>query len=579
MNETESAEVPEPRYQRPTRRPAGPRFSRLVVFLSVCLVVGVGVQFATPINDNSVRNVISIIVAGIAAIGFSIWVYRALASVTPRPIALILTLLMMASPAAFLRLRGFSGEMIPQIESRFAANRQLPTLPSSTDATADAAHVAPSDFPQFLGPRRDAVVDRREFDLPTPADFATPLWRQPIGDGWAGFAISANRCVTLEQRDGQECVTCYRLADGEPVWIHTEDVRHENPLGGIGPRSTPTISAQRVYAQGATGIVNCLDLETGEPIWRQDLLELAGWDQTASEAEISWGRAGSPLLTDEGLCIVPLGGPAGGANVKGRSLVALDAQTGEVRWTGGDDQISYASPMMVTLGGARQIMIVNEKSVTGHSPEDGEVLWSTRWRGQSNGSANCASAFPVGDDAFWVGKAYGTGSGVFELGRDDAGFTVSERWKRPSVLKTKFTNPSIVDGFAYALSDGTLECVDLAEGKRMWAQPRGNRYGHGQLILVEDVLVVQTEAGNVALVAARTDRFEELANLPALDSKTWNVPAIAGRYLAIRNDAEAIVYQLPERTEPTEPPADAGGEDAGGAASDQDVTSVSRPSA
>jgi outer membrane protein assembly factor BamB len=560
----------------------------LVVFLCVCLAIGVGVQFATPINDNSVRNVISIIVALVAAIGFSIWVYRALATAAPRPVALILTLLMMASPAAFLKLRGFSGEMIPQIESRFASNRELPTPPSSLEAAADDAHVVSTDFPQFLGPRRDAVVDGREFDLPNPADFATPLWRQPIGDGWAGFAIANDRCVTLEQRDGQECVTCYRLGDGQPVWIHTEDVRHENPLGGIGPRSTPTIFAQRVYTQGATGIVNCLDLVTGDPIWRQDLLELAGWDQAASEAEISWGRAGSPLLTDEGLCVVPLGGPSGGASggapVTGRGLVAFDAQTGEIRWTAGNDQISYASPMMVTLGGVRQIMIVNENSVTGHSPDDGEVLWSTPWNGQSNGAANCASALPVGDDAFWVGKAYGTGSGVFELSRDDAGLTVSERWKRPSVLKTKFTNPCIVDGFAYALSDGTLECVDLAEGKRMWAQPRGSRYGHGQLILVEDVLVVQTEAGNVAMVAARTDRFDELVNLPALDSKTWNVPAIAGRYLAIRNDIEAIVYQLPERSQPTPPPADADGEntgdeDAGDAASDQDVTSVSRPSA
>src|SRR5690606_23101873 len=144
-------------------------------------------------------------------------------------------------------------------------------------------------------------------------------------------------------------------------------------------------------------------------------------------------------------------------------------------------------------------------------------------------------------NAFLVGKAYGTGSGVFEVVLDGDGFAVQERWARSSVLKTKFTHACIADGFAYGLSDGLLECVDVSTGKRAWAQPRGDRYGHGQVILVEDTLIVQTEAGEVAFVAARNDRFEELAKLPGLASKSWNVPSSAGRYLAVRNDNQAII--------------------------------------
>src|SRR5690606_11610954 len=155
-----------------------------------------------------------------------------------------------------------------------------------------------------------------------------------------------------------------------------------------------------------------------------ELLQLAGWSQRRSEDEITWGRAGSPLLVNE-LCVVPFGGPdrddhweaAAGESEQRRSrgLIALDKSDGSVRWTAGDDQISFASPMLMNLAGTEQIVIVNERSVTGHAIEDGRQLWRSSWRGRSNGAANCASALPVDATAFLVGKAYGTGSAVFEV--------------------------------------------------------------------------------------------------------------------------------------------------------------------
>src|SRR5690606_20196163 len=142
--------------------------------------------------------------------------------------------------------------------------------------------VASSDFPQFLGPYRNATLPRREFAIPSAADLQ-PLWRQPIGEGWAGIAISGDRCVPLEERGNQEWVSCYRRGDGALVWAAAVNARHAGRVGSNGARSTPTIDAGKVFTQGATGMVQCLDLASGEVLWRRDLLELAGWTQAESE--------------------------------------------------------------------------------------------------------------------------------------------------------------------------------------------------------------------------------------------------------------------------------------------------------
>lgn len=573
MTTPESSEAYQPAPD--AEKPKGVNFKRLLITMGACAAVGIGVQFITAINDNSIRNAISLIAGIFGIVGFAVWVYRSIALTSSRWIALLVTACMLALPAVLFRIRGYSGEIIPQIEFRFAGERQVRKEPiAAADQTidiADAGHVATTAFSQFLGSQRNAIVQRREFEVPTSAAAMKELWRQPIGEGWSGFAIDGGRCITLEQRGTEECVTCYRLADGELLWIHSETARHENPLGGIGPRSMPTIVGDRVYTQGATGIVNCLELATGKPIWRRELLKIAGWSPEESDRAINWGRSGSPLVID-GMCVLPLGGPDNiatststgadeaasdnDAKVIGRSLIALDATDGTIRWTAGDDQISFASPIRMTLAGVDQIVTVNEKTVQGHAVADGQVLWSTKWSGQSNGAANCSSAMQFGESSFWIGKAYGEGSALYDISAADSGLEVARRWKKPSVLKTKFTHPAILGEFAYGLSDGTLECISLADAKRMWAQPRGSRYGHGHLILVDDVMVVQTEPGDVAFVAVRSDKFEEILRVPALASKSWNIPSIAGRYLAVRNDVEAIVYELAERTGEAEVAAD-----------------------
>jgi outer membrane protein assembly factor BamB len=278
------------------------------------------------------------------------------------------------------------------------------------------------------------------------------------------------------------------------------------------------------------------------------LLELAGWTQAESELAITWGRAASPLVVDD-LCVLPWGTAVDpdDPNQGERSLIALDAATGDVRWTAGSDQISYASPIVMQIAGKRQIVSVNEKTVTGHQIEDGKVLWSFDWLGNSNSDANCTMAVPAGEDSFLIGKGYGGGSALVKVStKDGLAFSAAAVWESNRVLKTKFTHACVDGDVAYALSDGSLQAVSLADGDRLWMQPRSARFGQGQILLVGDLIVAQSEMGDAVLLSANREKYEELFRLPALSSKTWNIPTVAGRHLLVRTDRQAICYLLPK---------------------------------
>lgn len=540
----------------PQRRPL------LRTLVAVCLaVIAIALlqTFVAP-ADHQNANMASLVVGLFGSLYVLCQLFRVAWDGSFRWLLVLAAVVGLSALASLLRFEGFSGELWPQFSWRFEPQPQLRSLTESVPSAssvetglASDARIAAADWPGFLGPDRNGVLKSRLFAVPESTDQLTKLWEQGIGAGWSSFAVAGGRAVTLEQRDDQECVTCYRLGDGELLWIQQHPTLHQNALGGIGPRSTPSIDGGQVYAQGATGRVWCLDLETGDPIWTVDLIAQVGdasWDQAASERLVTWGRSGSPLLIDDDagrrLCVLPRGGPQGLAE-SGRSLIALDAGSGEVVWTAGQAQISFASPMVMTLAGRRQIVSVNEMTVTGHQVSDGQTLWSHPWPGLSSADANCASAIPAGKDRFLLGKGYGGGSALIEVSRQDSQWLVETLWESQRVLKTKFTHALVRDDVAFALSNGSLQSVQLETGDQLWQQPRSTRYQQGQIILVEDVIVAQSESGEVALVAADKEEFRPMIQIPAMQSKTWNLPTVAGRHLLIRNDRRAICYLLPPR--------------------------------
>ena len=431
-----------------------------------------------------------------------------------------IVIVMIASSFLLFRFRGVSGDLIPVIEPRWVgAGDGL--IGENLDELTSAY-----DYPQFLGPTRNATIQGVHLERDWTAHPPKRIWRRPVEAGWSSFAVSGDAAVTQEQRGEQEVVVRYDFRTGEEKWATGSPAHYNHPISGEGPRATPTIVGNRVYSVGSTGLLNCLDLETGELIWSRDFMK----DNDADTPQ--WGVAGSPLVVDD-IVVVSAGG------TDGKSLVAYDRETGEIVWQGGSDKAAYSSPLLATLAGVRQIVIFSSASVAGHDPVDGRVLWTHEWPRQQ---PNVVQPVPVPGDGLIVAAGYGTGAKRFQIGRSaDGKLEATLAWEN-NRLKAKFANFIVHEGFVYGLDDGIMVCLDAATGERLWKR---GRYGHGQMILVEDLLLVQTEHGEIVLVEPSPEELRELGRLRLFDGKLWNSPALVGQYLLVRSDREAALFELP----------------------------------
>lgn len=427
---------------------------------------------------------------------------------------------------ACFRHSGMSGDLVPTFELRWARRPPPTPTPSGKPAVSPPTVAVRPDFPQFLGPDRNGTLPAAGLATNWATTPPVVLWRRPLGTGWSGFAIVGSRALTQEQVDDQELVTCYAVETGEPLWRHSYPGRFVSPIAGDGPRATPTVVSNRVFTLGSLGQLSCLELETGQPLWSRALTN------DASTHVPDWGFCGSPLVTD-GLVVINAGGSPG------KSLLAYHADTGQPAWSAGDDGVNYGSPGLFTLAGTRQIVLFNHRSITGHDPGTGRVLWRQPW-----GSHYPMVAMPVavGTNRFLVSAGYNVGAALFEVQRGaDGAFTLTSRWESKR-LKAKFANPYVRDGFVYGLDDGILTCLDLKDGTQRWKE---GRYGHGQGLLVGDVFLLMAESGELVLLQPTPDGPNELGRFRVFSDKTWNPIALSGDLLLARNDREAALLRLP----------------------------------
>ncbi|MGH7493678.1 MAG: PQQ-binding-like beta-propeller repeat protein [bacterium] len=394
-------------------------------------------------------------------------------------------------------------------------------------ATAQTPAETSVDWPGFRGPNRDGILRGVRINTDWAASPPVELWRRPIGPGWSSFAVRGKLLYTQEQRGDDEVVACYNLTTGEPVWTHRDSVRFWESNAGAGPRATPTLSNGRAYTFGATGILNALDAVNGAVVWTR---------HAASDAKKKipiWGFAGSPLVVDD----VVIAAAAG-------ALIAFDLATGNPRWFGPDSGWGYSSPQLMTIDGVRQLLLLNGSGAISVSPVDGTLLWEHRWPG--DGIVQPALTAD-GDVLIGTGSGLGTDAGIgvrcIAVTHGAGGWTAAERWTSIG-LKPYFNDFVVHEGHAFGFDGSILACIDLQDGKRKW---KGGRYGHGQLILLadEDLLLVLSEQGDLALIAAVPDKFTELAQFPAIKGKTWNHPVLVDDVLLVRNGQEMVAFRLP----------------------------------
>ncbi len=409
-----------------------------------------------------------------------------------------------------------------------------PQPPAPVSGSAPALRpVDPAASPywtDFRGPKRDGHYQQQPIVTNWPSGGPGPLWKQPVGGGYASFVMAHGRAFTIEQRGGEEAIAAYDVRTGRELWTNAWTATFSERLGGDGPRATPTWADGRVYALGGRGELRTVDEATGRSIWRTNILEDAG------ATNLEWGMAAAPLVVDDTVVVLP-GGP------NGQSVVAYDRLTGRRAWSALDDQQAYSSPMLVTLGGVRQILVLSASRLMGLTPERGEVLWQYPWR--TSNDINASQPLVIGDNRVFVSTGYGTGAAVIALAPAGRGFAVQEVW-RNARMKNKFSSSVLHDGFIYGLDESILACVDAATGDLKW---KGGRYGYGQVTLAGGHLIVLTEEGELALVRATPERHHELVRFPVIDGKTWNHPAMSDGYLLVRNIHEMAAFDLrhPER--------------------------------
>ena len=454
------------------------------------------------------------------------WMFYAKLRWTTRIAVLGLSLVGLAAFVGMFRIRDLTGDdrvnfafVWEEGAATFEELSVTPAAPESADSTeVETIAAGEHDSPQYLGPDRNGVLHGIGLNPDWSAHPPREVWRKPIGAGWSSFATIANLAITQEQRGPNESTVCYDSHDGRIVWTHGDPLIFDNTLGGPGPRATPTIDGQQVFAVGATGLLNCLRLADGKLLWSVDIL--TGNDPGGEN--LSHGVCASPLIVDDAVVVSPPG-------KNGISLAAYDRDTGEPLWQAGSQRASYTSPMLTEIGGVPQILTMTGTGVVAHAAGTGKVLWDFRWSNSSD--VNCAQPIPLagGPSRVFISTGYGIGAALLDVSRSQDAWSVREVWTARR-MKTKFTTPVLFEGHVYGLDEGILQCVELESGRQKWKR---GRYGHGQILLVDDLLIVQTERGEVTLVRPDPDKLIELATIDALSDKTWNPPVLSGGHLLV----------------------------------------------
>jgi len=414
-------------------------------------------------------------------------------------------------------------------EEFLAKSRATPSAPARPPATSHGKTSVPAvDWTSFRGPERDGVIIGTSIATNWTTSPPILVWKRAIGPAWSSLLVVGGHVYTQEQRGEKEAVVCYDANTGDQTWVHEDNARFDEAVSGPGPRATPTFSNGRLHTLGGTGILNCLEAGNGKLIWRRDIREASG-------AKVPmWAFSSSPLVSGD-LVIVYAGGGAG------KGLLAYGAASGELMWSAAAGKSSYSSPQVTSLAGVSQCLMLHDAGLTSFDLSTGAKLWETGVA--MKGAPRCGQPRLIGTNQLLVAALGGLGSSLIEVTTNSGGWSAVNKWDSKD-LKPEFPDFVVYNGFAYGFDIGVFCCLNVADGKRAWKE---GRYGRGEVMLLRDqnLLLVSSETGELALLAADPTTHKELTRFQALQGKTWNHPVVTGERVYLRNAQEMACYTMP----------------------------------
>jgi outer membrane protein assembly factor BamB len=392
-----------------------------------------------------------------------------------------------------------------------------------------AGSVSAQDWTQWRGPNRDGVVK----DFVAPAvwpEKLKPIWKTEVGSGYSSPVVFKDRAWIHSRKGEEESVSCLDLKTGKVVWTKSYPVAFaKNQYAtqmGKGPHSTPALHDGKLYTLGVTAILSCFDANTGELKWRKEF-------GTPDTSKMFCGTAFSPII-DQGNLIVYVGD-----DIRGGSMFALDPATGKERWKWAGEGPGYASPIVVDLEGARQIVTMTDKSVIGVETKTGKLLWRLAWPDEWN--ENIVTPTLYKNTLILSGVRKGTVA--IQVTRNGAEWTTKEIWRNPDIAM--YMNSPVLEGdHLFGMSSkrkGQYFCLDAATGKVLWVT-EGREGVNAAILNTKDALLILTSDANLIVAKKSAKEFEQVAKYSVADSATYAHPVVLGKKILIKADVAMVLW-------------------------------------